>query len=118
MQVVFTGEEHRRFAVSTIFRLTAVAMLLSQVPLFSVMGAFASVGAATLEWNGEPLDGLTALLAGPMMGLFFAVFMTIYAGVSLAIGLWAYSRFLPLDPRYEGPANAADLQDATTRTSR
>jgi hypothetical protein len=50
-----------------------VGLLFGAVPLAAVLGMLGYFGFATLNWNGEPLTGTSALVGGPFMGLFFAL---------------------------------------------
>ena len=85
-----------------------MGLLFGAVPLAAVLGMLGYFGFATLNWNGEPLTGTSALVGGPFMGLFFALTGTAFAGSAAALGLWIYSKFARLRIEYDEPTAKAE----------
>ncbi|WP_018993088.1 hypothetical protein [Aromatoleum toluclasticum] len=85
-----------RLAVKSIFKLVALGLLLSVVPFCALMGLFALFGANTVTWNNEHIHGISAFVAGPLMGIFTSFVFTLFVGTFMSFGLWAYSKFRPL----------------------
>jgi hypothetical protein len=86
----------RRFSTGSVFRIVAAGSFLSLIPFACLMGVLALFGLHTVMWNQQPLTGLKGLLAAPFIGLFLAALFTAFFGVSLAFGLWLYSKIRPL----------------------
>jgi hypothetical protein len=91
----------RKLRTGTVYRLVATGAVFGLVPLFVVFGILGSAGLSTLTWNGQPLTGLRSIIAGPLMGIMFALMCTGIFGSAIALGLWIYSRFRPLKLEYE-----------------
>lgn len=85
-----------RFSVKSIFKLVALGLLLSVVPFSALMGLFALFGANTVTWNNEHIHGISALIAGPLMGVFISFVFTLFFGTFMSFGLWLYSKVRPL----------------------
>ncbi len=85
-----------RLKVGAVFKLHLIGMTLFMVPLGLVQGILACFGFNSLSWQGVPIHGAGALLAGPLIGLTTALLFTLMIGTMSALGLWLYSRFRPL----------------------
>jgi hypothetical protein len=86
----------RRIKIGSIFRLVAVGLFFSFVPLCVLLGVFALFGFETVTWNDEPMTGIKGLFMSPIVGAFVASVFTACLGSSLSFGLWLYSRWRPL----------------------
>ena len=89
-----------RLTAGTVFRLVGVGLVCSMVPFSLLMGVFALFGAETVEWDGKPITGINGLLLSPAIGLFISAIFTLIMGTAIAIGLWIYSFFSPLEISY------------------
>ncbi|THU01065.1 hypothetical protein E9531_09805 [Lampropedia puyangensis] len=89
----------QRISTRTILKLTSIGLLLSLVPMTLLLGVCAFFGASTVSWNQQPMTGLSGLLAAPLIGLFLAVIFSVLLGLCMALGLWLYSKFRPLQIR-------------------
>jgi hypothetical protein len=74
----------------------AIGLGCSMVPLFTILGVLAAFGAQTVNWNGQPLTGLSGLAASPLIGLRLAGIGTVFLGSACALGLWLYSFIRPM----------------------
>ena len=92
--------EVKRLRGGTLFKLVFVGNAVFLTALTLLMGGLAFFGANTLQWNGEYLTGLPALLAAPFMGVFMALVFSALAWISLFCGLWLYSRFRTMRLEY------------------
>ncbi|MEX2151551.1 MAG: hypothetical protein WD793_15160 [Steroidobacteraceae bacterium] len=89
-----------RLTTATIYRIFFLGLLFGCVPIFLVLGILGYFDLATLHWNNRPVTGLRAVIAGPFIGLLFALVGTAFFGSAAAVGLWLRSKFLPLDIQY------------------
>lgn len=89
----------RTVRAGTIYKLLLLGLLLSMVPLSTLMGIAALFGADTVKWNGEPLHGWLGLLASPFLGIFIALLFTGFVGTLTCLGLWLLSWFRPIKLR-------------------
>lgn len=88
-----------RISVGTLFKLVALGLTLSLIPLTLLLGIFALFGASTVNWNQQPVTGVSGLLTSPLIGLLLATAFTMFLGTCMAFGLWLYSKFRPLTLR-------------------
>lgn len=86
----------RRLSTGTIYKLVAVGLACSLVPLSILFGVAALFGANTVTWNGQHLTGVTGLIASPLIGLFTAAIATLLLGSACGLGLWLYSLVRPI----------------------
>jgi hypothetical protein len=89
-----------RLSTATIYRLFFLGSLFGCIPIFFLFGILGYFGLGTLAWNNQPLTGWTAVIAGPFIGAFFALFGTATFGSAVALGLWLKSRLGPLAIQY------------------
>lgn len=89
-----------RLTTATVYRLFFFGLIFGCVPIFTILGMLAYFDLSTLTWNGRPLAGIRAVIAGPFMGLFFALMGTALFGSAAALGLWLRSKFSPLPLQY------------------
>lgn len=87
----------KKLGVSTVYKIVFVGFSCILVPFFFICGVLAMFGQATLKWNENLLFGINALVAGPFMGFFAAIAMTLMVGSVMALGLWVFSRFRSLE---------------------
>lgn len=100
-----------RLKASSVFKLQLLGMTLFMVPLGLLQGVLAFFGLNTLYWHDTPLYGISALIAGPIIGLTTALLFTLIIGTISFFGLWLYSRFRPLTLKViSQPAAAPDEQ--------
>ena len=92
--------EIKRLAMGTIFKVLILGSLFSLVPFSLLMGILSLFGASTVSWNGQPLTGITGLIASPFIGAFIALLFSGIFGLFLSAGLWIYSRFKPMVLHY------------------
>jgi Na+-transporting NADH:ubiquinone oxidoreductase subunit NqrB len=95
-----------RLATGTVYKLVFIGLLCGFVPLFALFGVMGSMDLVTLTWNEEPLTGVRALIAGPFMGVLFALLFTALVGSVMALGLWIYGRFRGLTVDFTPGAGA------------
>src|SRR3970040_1651756 len=82
----------QRIAAATLFKLAGLGLVLTLVPFAFLMGCLALFGASTVNWNEQPLTGVSGLIASPLIGIFIAAIFTMFLGSCMVLGLWFYSR--------------------------
>ena len=80
-----------RISTGSVFKLVGMGLLFSLFPFVLLMGVLAAFGYKTLHWNQEPVTGLGALLAAPLMGIFMVGVFTMMMGTFISFGIWVYS---------------------------
>ena len=85
-----------RLSVKSIFKLVALGLFASFLPLSILMGVFASLGANTVTLNKEPIHGVAAFVVAPLIGVFVSLVFTLFVGSLMSIGLWIFSKYKPL----------------------
>jgi hypothetical protein len=98
----------RKLRTATVYKLVATGAVFGLVPVFVVFGVLGAMGLSTLTWNGQPVTGPRAIIAGPLMGVMFALICTALFGSAIALGLWIYSKFRTLNLEYEQLATEGD----------
>ena len=88
-----------RVSAGTILKLACIGMAASIIPFTVLMGLLATGGASTLQWNGQPITGLWALISAPLIGIFLSALMTIFSAPLMMLGLWLYSLLRPITLR-------------------
>lgn len=94
--VTFEAVSVQRLSVGTVYKLWWVGLTLGMVPVGVLFGVLSLFGFNTVTWNGQPLYGVSGLMAGPLIGVFVALIFTGILGSAAALGLWLYSKFRPL----------------------
>lgn len=89
-----------RLSTATVYRLFFFGLIFGCVPIFFVLGVLGYFDLSTMNWNGRPLTGIKAIIAGPFMGLFFALLGTAFFGSAAALGLWLRSKFASLSLQF------------------
>ncbi|MBY6191993.1 hypothetical protein KUV22_16315 [Microbulbifer agarilyticus] len=84
--------EVKRLRTRSIFKIIFVGMTLSIVPLFAISGVLASIGLVKLYWGSEPLTGGSAIIGGPLVGIFIAVTFSFFASILTSLGLILYGK--------------------------
>ena len=90
----------QQLTTATVFKLVAIGSLFSCVPVFFVMSLLSAMGNSTMQWNGQALTGIRALLLSPFIGLVVAFMTTVFVGTLLALGLWIFSLIRPVELQY------------------
>jgi hypothetical protein len=88
-----------RVSAGTVIKLTCIGMAASIIPFAVLMGLLATGGASTLQWNGQPITGLWAVISAPFIGIFCSALMTIFSAPLMILGLWLYSLLRPITLR-------------------
>jgi hypothetical protein len=96
----------RRLGTGTIYRLLFFGLLFGCIPIFTILGVLGSFGLATMNWNGQPLTGIRSAVAGPFMGVFFALIGTAFCGTATALGLWIRAKFTTFSIQYYATSNS------------
>jgi len=86
----------KKLSTGSIFKLIAIGSLCSIIPISIFMGVFALFGANSITWNEKPITGIAGLAASPFIGLFISLVFTALLGIFVALGLWVYSKFRPI----------------------
>jgi hypothetical protein len=93
---VFTEITIQRLSAGTVYKLAAIGLACSLLPLFTFFGVLAALGAQTITWNGQHLTGLSGLAMSPVLGLMMTGVGTLLMGSACAFGLWLYSFVRPM----------------------
>jgi len=92
-----------RLSAGSVFKLVGIGLLCSLLPFTILMGCTAYFGFNSLLWNGQPVTGVTALIAAPFIGLFMVAIFTMLLGTAVTFGLWVYSFISPLEIAFKAP---------------
>lgn len=93
---MFTEITIQRLSAGTIYKLAALGIACSVLPLCIFFGVLAAFGAQTIAWNGQHLTGFWGLAMSPVVGLMITGMGTLFVGSACAIGLWLYSFIRPM----------------------
>jgi len=93
---MFTETRIQRLSAGTVFKLVAVGLACSLLPLCILFGVLAAFGAQTITWNGQHLTGVSGLAMSPVIGLMITGIGTVLLGSACAFGLWLYSLVRPI----------------------
>lgn len=96
---MFTTLVVRRLSVPSVYKLFAIATISAFVPITTLGGLISVVTGQGVNWNGQVLTGITALVASPFIGLLLALMFTAIWGSICVAGLWLYSKLRPLQLR-------------------
>lgn len=96
MSQPFTPLSVRRLSTGSVFKLVFIGMLCVMLPLGLLMGLLAWAGFETVHWQGVPTYGLGGLAAAVLVSLWVVLAFTLMTGTLMALGLWLYARFRPL----------------------
>ena len=97
----------KKLSTGSIFKLIAVGLLCSVIPLSVFFGFFALFGASTVTWNRQPITGFSGLAASPFIGLFVSLVFTAFLGSLVAFGLWIFSKFNSLQINIKAVVNGS-----------
>lgn len=103
-----------RIAMGSVFKIVGVGLLFSLFPFVLVMGVLAAFGHKTLHWNNEPVTGLAALLAAPLIGIFMVGAFTMFMGTAVSLGLWVYSLMGPFNLWFRPAAPESAVEESAT----
>ena len=90
----------RHLTTGTVFKLVAIGSVFSLVPFFLMLGVLSAMGNGSMQWNGQALVGMKALLLSPVLGLVAALLATLFFGTLLSLGLWLFSLIRPIQLQY------------------
>lgn len=93
---MFTEIKVQRLSAGTVFKLAAIGLACSFLPICVFFGVLAAFGAQTITWNGQHLTGLSGLAMSPVIGLMITGIGTLLLGSACAFGLWLYSLVRPM----------------------
>lgn len=93
---MFTEMTIQRLSAGTVFKLAAIGLACTFLPLCIFFGVLASFGAPTITWNGQQLTGVSGLTMSPVIGLMITCFGTLFLGSACSFGLWIYSLVRPM----------------------
>ncbi|ARV19918.1 hypothetical protein AEP_02993 [Curvibacter sp. AEP1-3] len=93
---MFTELTIQRLSAGTVFKLAAIGMACTFLPLCVFFGVLAAFGAPTITWNGQQLTGVSGLAMSPVIGLMITSLGTLFLGSACAFGLWIYSLVRPV----------------------
>lgn len=96
MSTSFTPVSIRRLSTGSVYKLVFIGMLSVMLPLGLLMGLMAWAGMETVHWQGTAVYGLGGLVAAVLVSLWVVLAFTAMTGSFMALGLWLYSRFKPL----------------------
>ncbi len=86
----------RKLSTGTLFKLIAIGLTTGLLALFTLFGLMGALGMDVLKWNHEPVTGIKALFAAPLMAVCMALILTALLGSIASFGLWLFSLFKPL----------------------
>ena len=88
--------EVHKLSKLTILKIYLIGIGVSAFTLTALCGLAGLFGADTVNWNGEQITGVSALLYGPLIGLMITVFGSVICWLFSIFGLWIYSFYKPL----------------------
>lgn len=89
--------ELHRIAAGSIYKLVFTGLLFGLLPLCVLFGIMALFGMSTVTWNDQPVTGPSALVVSPLIGVFLSLLFTAILGSVIALGLWVFSKFRPMN---------------------
>lgn len=98
----------RKLSTGSVFKLVALGSVCSLVPLFVLLSLMAALGAGSVKWNGQAYTGLSGLLVSPLMAVGLSLFISVFVGTLLSLGLWLYSLIRPMHIAYWTDASESD----------
>jgi hypothetical protein len=87
----------QRLSTGSVYKLVFLGLMAAMAPLGLLMGLMAWIGFDTVHWQGVPVSGPGAVVVGLLAGLWVALAFTAVMGSLMALGLWLYARFKPLN---------------------
>lgn len=98
----------RRLAAGTVYKIVAIGLACSIIPLSLLTGALAMFGVSTVMLNHRTVTGIAALFLTPLAGAMMVLMLTLLLGSGMALGLWLFSKFRPLTLMVIDPGEPAD----------
>ena len=86
----------KRIKAAIIYRLLLIGLGIPMITFSFVCGVLSLFGFDRVKWNDQPVHGFLAIPAALFSGIFITVLFTVFIGSIACLGLWAYSRFRPL----------------------
>jgi len=93
---MYTPLTVRRLSTGSVYKLVFLGLICAMIPSGLLMGVLAWIGFDTVNWQGVPVAGPAGVLVGLMAGLWVAFAFTAVMGSFMALGLWLYARWRPL----------------------
>ncbi len=90
----------KRLTAGSVFKLVATGTMITLGLFGTLMGILAFFGAGTVNWNQQPLTGITGLFAGPILGLVFGFFLTILGWIGFCFSFRLVSLFTSMELEY------------------
>ena len=89
--------EFQRIGAGSVYKLVFTGFVCGFLPLCIIFGVLALFGMNTVTLNGQPVTGPSALILGPLLGVILSLVFTAIFGSIIALGLWIFARFKPMD---------------------
>jgi hypothetical protein len=102
----------KRFTAGTLFKIVGIGCSISLIGFAVLMGVFALFGAHTVNWNRQPITGISGLVASPFIGFFLAALFTIFGWIGFALSFWLFSLFGSLRVDYISDDVASETNEA------
>lgn len=93
---------------SSIVKLIVLGSVVGCSAITTLFGIAALFGAEVLQWNGQYVTGIKALITSPFMGAFFGVVFGLFSSIFTYVGLRVYSLFRGLSVEYVPAQSSAD----------
>lgn len=106
-----------RLRGSSIVKLIMLGSVIGFTLFTSVFGIAALFGVEVLQWNGQYVTGVNALLAAPFIGAFIGTILGLMSATFTYVGLRFYSVFRGISLEYVAPDNQTRSADKTEADS-
>lgn len=83
--------EVKKIKKRTLLFIIGVGNTIGFLTIFSIFGIFSLMGFDTVTYNDEYYYGVLGLLLAWAIGIFFALFMTLFTWLPAILGLWLFS---------------------------
>jgi len=90
----------KRLRGSSIFKLCLLGSVIGLTLLCIAFSIPAFFGVEIMSWNNKYITGPIAIVAGPLMGIFFGLIFGLLLGLFTYVGLRVYSYFKVLELEY------------------
>ena len=104
--------EVKKLSKATVLKIYFIGIGISAMAVTVLSGIAAFFGAETVNWNGEQVTGGAALIYGPLIGLMFTIFASLFFWILSLFGLWVYSFFRPLSLEFIELNIESNVQDS------
>jgi hypothetical protein len=86
----------KRVKATVIYRLMLIGLGIPMLLFSFICGVLGAFGYDMVKWNDQVVHGFLALPTALFSGLLISALLTVFMGSIICLGLWLYSRFLPL----------------------